>query len=206
MIGLEERLRTVEGVTSIKVELGEEGVDAIKVEVAQGADEADVLEEIRQVLVAYGLRSRRPGWRLGSRRVSPAIIAETSDDEAGDLNGTGVGEVFNPFSAPDPPRVSVGQGGDGLVITITQGDRRAEATSDISPIGAAEAMARVVSEFHGFEKPDRVAVVMHELDGERVVTLMLRRGGRVAIAAEVARPLLHDALYLATERALRELH
>ena len=202
MIGLEERLRTVDGVTSIKVELGDEGVDAIKVEVAEGADEADVLEEIRRVLVSYGLRSKRPGWRLGSRRGSPAIIAGTSrDDDALDIGDP----VTHDFDLPEPPRVSVGQGGDGLVISVVQGDRRAEATSDISPIGAAEAMARVVSEFHGLAKPERVAVVMHELDGERVVTLMLRSGGKTALAAELARPLLHDALYIATERALREL-
>lgn len=202
MIGLEERLRTVDGVTSIKVELGDEGVDAIKVEVAEGADEADVLEEIRRVLVSYGLRSKRPGWRLGSRRGSPAIIAGSSrDDDVPDIGEP----VAHDLDLPEPPRVSVGQGGDGLVISVVQGDRRAEATSDISPIGAAEAMARVVSEFHGLTRPDRVAVVMHELDGERVVTLMLRSGGKTALTAELARPLLHDALYIATERALREL-
>jgi hypothetical protein len=255
VIGLEDRLRTVEGVASIRVELGEEGVDAIKVEVHPGADEAGVLEEIRQVLVAYGLRSRKPGWKLGSRRTPPAIVAEVADvtrnHNAGsapggdlfDLRDGGlppIGEIprngtevrldvtppegvldappstvtrLGPAQRPTPPlpkeeempRVRVQQGGKGLVIALSGNGREVEATADISPIGAAEAMAKVVSDFHGLVRPDRVAVVMHELDGERVVTLMLRRGSESAIAVEVARPMLHDALYLATQTALRKL-
>jgi hypothetical protein len=257
VIGLEDRLRTVEGVASIRVELGEEGVDAIKVEVHPGADEAGVLEEIRQVLVAYGLRSRKPGWKLGSRRTPPAIVAEIAevagvpspapgrdlfDLRDGGLppigetprNGTEVRLDVTPPEGlvdgaspvrlgmvPPPvpplpkdqelpkdhemPRVRVQQGGKGLVITLSGSGREVEATADISPIGAAEAMAKVVSDFHGLVRPDRVAVVMHELDGERVVTLLLRRGSDSAIAVEVARPMLHDALYLATQTALRRL-
>jgi hypothetical protein len=215
MIGLEDRLRTVEGVASIRVELGEEGVDAIKVEVVPGADEAGVLEEIRKVLVSYGLRSRRPGWRLGTKR-SPAIIAEVAgaagetpapQERPAEVESPAEVEIPAPADAgaDDLPRVTVHQGGRGLVISITAGQRSAEASSDISPIGAAEAMARVVAEFHGLSRPDRVAVVMHELDGERVVTLLARRGDRSVVAAEPARPLLHDALYLATERVLRDL-
>jgi hypothetical protein len=255
VIGLEDRLRTVEGVASIRVELGEEGVDAIKVEVLPDADEAGVLEEIRQVLVAYGLRSRKPGWKLGSRRTPPAIVAKVADiPAAGPAPGGGVfdlgdgglppvggathrgTEVRLDVSPPeglidgthsatarvavdpaaDPvaepsmpaeeiPRVRVQQGGKGLVIALVGNGRQAEATADISPIGAAEAMAKVVADYHGLVRPDRVAVVMHELDGERVVTLLLRRGSESAIAAEVARPMLHDALYLATQTALRTL-
>jgi hypothetical protein len=247
VIGLEDRLRTVDGVASIRVELGEEGVDAIKVEVLPGADEAGVLEEIRQILVAYGLRSRKPGWKLGSRRTPPAIVAEVAPsttvdptDDLFDLKDGGlppIGEValgsidvpshevtldmppppeiFEPepptiersreHSATELPRIKVQQGGQGLVIVLSGEDREVEASSDISPIGAAEAMAKVVADFHGLAKPDRVAVVMHELDGERVVTLLLRRGDDAAVAVEVARPMLHDALYVATERALREL-
>jgi hypothetical protein len=71
--------------------------------------------------------------------------------------------------------VRVQQGGKGLVIALVGNGRQVEATADISPIGAAEAMAKVVADFHGLVRPDRVAVVMHELDGERVVTLLLRR-------------------------------
>ncbi len=246
MIGLEDRLRTVEGVASIRVELGEEGVDAIKVEVLPGADEAGVLEEIRQVLVAYGLRSRKPGWKLGSRRTPPAIVAEVADVAEADISSPGggsggdlfdlrdgglapIGEVprngtevrldvtppeglvdATPTSTRLPmdeemPRVQVQQGGKGLVIALSGNGREVEATADISPIGAAEAMAKVVADFHGLVRPDRVAVVMHELDGERVVTLLLRRGSESAIAVEVARPMLHDALYLATQTALRRL-
>ena len=250
MIGLEDRLRTVEGVASIRVELGEEGVDAIKVEVHPGADEAGVLEEIRQVLVAYGLRSRKPGWKLGSRRTPPAIVAEVAEvtnlpgaapSDLFDLRDGGlppIGEIprngtevrldvtppeglidgtpaarLDLVQQPAPPlpkeqempRVRVQQGGQGLVISLSANGREVEATADISPIGAAEAMAKVVSDFHGLVRPDRVAVVMHELDGERVVTLLLRRGSDSAIAVEVARPMLHDALYLATQTALRKL-
>jgi hypothetical protein len=245
VIGLEDRLRTVEGVASIRVELGDEGVDAIKVEVLPGADEAGVLEEIRQVLVAYGLRSRKPGWKLGSRRTPPAIVAEVADRPTSadlfDLRDGGLPQIgavastapevrldvtppegafdaqtdsalesgsdgpASPWRHGDLPQVTVQQGGKGLVIVLAGEGREVEATADISPIGAAEAMAKVVADFHGFTRPDRVAVVMHELDGERVVTLLVRRGGESAIAVEVARPMLHDALYLATQSALRDL-
>lgn len=246
MIGLEERLRAVDGVATIRVELGDEGVDAIKVEVVPGADEAGVLEEIRQVLVAYGLRSRKPGWKLGSRRTPPAIVAEVAQiadepDPREDLFNLRDGglppigesppngyahEVRLDHSPPDGlfdssatpatvdaapaarlenPEVRVQQGGNGLVIVLAGSGKEVEASSDISPIGAAEAMAKAVADYHGLKRPDRVAVVMHELDGDRVVTLLVRRGAEMAVAVEVARPLLHDALYHATERALRSL-
>ena len=230
MIGLEDRLRTVEGVASIRVELGEAGVDAIKVEVQPDADEAGVLEEIRQVLVAYGLRSRRPGWKLGNRKTSPAIVASIADDPTIELPANGAQnddrpvrlrsvdrsdfgvvespsgvEVAQEIDFETQPKVKVLQGGKGLIISVSGDGRSAEASSDVSPIGAAEAMAKVVADYHGMERPNRVAVVMHELDGERVVTLLMRRGDRSAVAVEVAAPMLHDALYRATVRSLRQL-
>lgn len=240
MIGLEDRLRTVDGVASIQVELGDEGVDAIKVEVQPDADEAGVLEEIRQVLVAYGLRSRRPGWKLGSRKSSPAIVASVADDPTIELPANSAAhtipelpgladlpeigsvesallerapsephrpgtEVAEEIDFDTQPKVKVLQGGKGLIISVSGQGRSAEASSDISPIGAAEAMAKVVADFHGMDRPDRVAVVMHELDGERVVTLLMRRGDRSVVAVEVAAPMLHDALYRATVRALGQL-
>jgi hypothetical protein len=97
------------------------------------------------------------------------------------------------------------QGGDGLIISLADNRRRTEATSDISPIGAAEAMAKVVADFHGIRRPDRVGVVMHELDGERVVTLMVRRGDSSVVVADIARPMLHDALYRAMRTALGDI-
>ena len=236
VIGLEDRLRTVDGVASIRVELGDEGVDAIKVEVTPGADEAGVLEEIRQVLVAYGLRSRRPGWKLGSRRTSPAIVASVSggppttgsseqptlvadqdrlteptaildltDAADGPSTGAPAQADVDPGDGPEEPTVKVLQGGKGLIISVSANGRSVEASSDISPIGAAEAMAKVVADFHDLQRPDRVAVVMHELDGERVVTLLMRRDGESALAAELAQPMLHDALYRATLTTLKRL-
>ncbi len=196
MLGLEDRLRQVDGVSAIRVELGDHGVDSIKVEVHDGVKESEVLEEIRRVLVAYGWRSRRPEW----------LESETASDEqpASLPRLARVEELVEATESPEPT-VSV-QHRDGLmVVALEHDERRVEAAGSVSPIGAAQAMMKALAEWHGVARPDRVAVVMHEMDEEKVVTLMARRGERTALAAEVATPLLHDALYRATARVLTDL-
>lgn len=196
MIGLEDRLKQVDGVSSIRVELGENGVDSIKVEVHDGVEETSVLEEIRRVLVAYGWRSRRPAW------LQHGDAGQTVDLT---LPRFARMEELVAAAEPSPPTVSMRHEGSNMVVVLERDDRRVEATGSVSPIGAAQAMMKAMADWLGVERPDRVAVVMHEMDGEKVVTLMVRRGDQTVLAAEVATPLLHDALFRATNRALREL-
>ena len=196
MLGLEDRLRQVEGVSSIRVELGENGVDSIKVEVRDGVQESEVLEEIRRVLVAYGWRTRRPEWLSAD---------DPMDGDARLPRFARVDELVH-ASAPPPPTVSVRHEGESMIVQLDDADgRHVEAAGAVSPIGAAQAMMKAMSEWLGLPRPDRVAVVMHEMDDQKVVTLMARRGEQTALAAEVATPLLHDALYRATDAVLRQL-
>lgn len=55
--GLETRLRTLPGVTGIRIDLGRDGLEGIHVSIDQNCDESEVLDDIRRILVAYGLRS-----------------------------------------------------------------------------------------------------------------------------------------------------
>lgn len=214
MIGLEDRLRSVAGVESITIELGDEGLEAIRVSIAEGADEAEVLEDIRRILIAYGLRSRRPGLLRGRREV-PEIVPELKVDPpvAGRPEPEPTAEpkpVAEPATegalAGGRPAVRVRPGGKGLVVSLTDpGGRVVEATADRTPMGAAEAMARAVVEWHGWALPDKVSVIVDHLDGEPVVTMLVRRGEGAGASAALVGPSLPDALYEATVQALATL-
>lgn len=192
MIGLEERLRSVEGVADITIELGEDGLDGIRVRITEGSDEAAVLEQIRRILVAYGLRSRRRG--PGGERPLPAIHAEPE----------------SPTAPPAPqggqdPQVEVGSEGGRLVVRLAAGDRRVTATADPSAAGAAEAMVRVVAEWHGLPLPDHLDVFEDRVGDHPLITLVVRRGLVAAAGASVAHPSLTRSLYRAARLALEEL-
>lgn len=193
MIGLEERLRAVEGVADITIELGEDGLDGIRVRITEGSDEAAVLEEIRRILVAYGLRSRRR-WP-GSERPLPAILPETSAPDA----------PVPPPSTGHDPAVVVGSAEGRLQVELRAGDRRVVAAADPSAAGAAEAMVRAVSEWHTLPLPDHLDVFEDRVDDHRVITVVVRRGTAAAAGASVADPSLSRSLYRAARMALEEL-
>ncbi|HEX6947218.1 MAG TPA: hypothetical protein VF246_07690 [Acidimicrobiia bacterium] len=56
--GLTGRLEEIPGVASVTVDLTEEG-GGISIRLEPGADESGVMERLRQILVAYGVRSPR---------------------------------------------------------------------------------------------------------------------------------------------------
>lgn len=184
MIGLEDRLRRVIGVADLTIELGEEGLDSIRVRIDDDSDEGTVLEEIRRILVAYGLRSRRPSKDLESEIVT---ATEVGSEPGG------------------RPRILVGPRGSGLVVKLSADDRQVEATGERSPIGVAEAMVRAVAEWEGEMDPERIAVSLDELDGVPVVTILARREGRTAVACASCSVSLAGGIYNAADTVLREL-
>jgi hypothetical protein len=184
MMGLEDRLRRVDGVADLTVELGTEGLESIRVRIDEGTDEASVLDEIRRILVAYGLRSRRTET-VDSRNVGPAIV--------------GVAE------GPVRPRITVGPRDEGLYVRLTEGDRIVERTGVRSPIGVAVAMVQAVAEWRGSPSPERIALALDDLDETPVVTMLARREGRTAVCAASCAVSLAGGMYQAATGVLSEL-
>ncbi len=183
-MGLEDRLRRVEGVSDLTVELGIEGLESIRVRIDEGTDEASVLDEIRRILVAYGLRSRRA-------------------DAVG--GGDGSSRIVGESEPPLRPRITVGPREEGLYVRLTEGDRTVERTGDRSPIGVAEAMVQAVAEWRGSPAPERIALALDELDETPVVTMLARREGRTAVAAASCAVSLAGGLYQAATGVLSDL-
>ncbi len=68
---LATRLQDIEGVASVVVDLDESG-GGISVRLKPGANEAEVMEKLRSLLVTYGVRSGdRPRLRVGRRPQPP---------------------------------------------------------------------------------------------------------------------------------------
>jgi hypothetical protein len=187
MMGLEDRLRKVRGVADITVELGEVGLESIRVRIDEGTDEAAVLDEIRRILVAYGLRSRK---------TEPVAIEATDSTDS-----TALGDV----EAPLRPRITVGPRGDGLYVRLTEGERIVERQGERSPIGVAEAMVQAVAEWRSVGSPSRIAVALDELDTTPVVTMLARREGRTAVAAASCAVSLAGGIYQAASGVLAGL-
>lgn len=184
MNGLEDRLRKVTGVADLTVELGEEGLESIRVRIDDGTDEAAVLDEIRRILVAYGLRSRR------------------TDRPMFDASGVRtVGQADGPLR----PRITVGPRGDGLYVRLTEGERIVERTGERSPVGVAEAMVRAVADWQFVAAPERIALALDELDETPVVTMLARRDGRTSVAAASCAVSLAGGVYQAATGVLAGL-
>lgn len=184
MIGLEDRLRKVQGVADITIELGEEGLESIRVRIDEGTDEGLVLEEIRRILVAYGLRSRRTERPL--------------------LDATGVRTVGE-ADGPMRPRITVGPRGEGLYVRLTEGERIVERTGERSPVGVAEAMVLAVADWKAVAAPERIALALDELDSTPVVTMLARRDGRTSVAAASCAVSLAGGVYQAATGVLAGL-
>ena len=183
-MGLEDRLRKVSGVADITVELGEVGLESIRVRIDEGTDEAAVLDEIRRILVAYGLRSRK-----------------TETPAADVANPAALGDA----EAPVRPRITVGPRGDGLYVRLTEGERIIERMGERSPIGVAQAMVQAVAEWRSVGSPSRIAVALDELDTTPVVTMLARREGRTSVAAASCAVSLAGGIYQAATGVLAGL-
>ena len=184
MTGLEDRLRSVNGVSDIVVELSDDGLEGIRVRMHEGTDESQILEEIRRILVAYGLKGstrKKPGTsnsavpplELGDDDISEATAPETQSSPPEEQLVVG-GEVPEPVIIP---------AGDQLTVRLHDGSRTVEATSDATPLGAADAMVRAVCDWKGTSYPSRVAVDRLDIDGMDLVIIVARSGTSSAVAA-----------------------
>lgn len=180
MTPLEERLREVEGVADLVVDLEHEGV---RISLQEGIDEESVLEEVRRILAAYGLR---PGARGGVPTV-----------ERPGPPGRTVLEM---------PTVSVRRVADEAEVRLEAGDRVVVARSDRSASAITEAMVTAVSGWIDVPAPDRVSVGRTRVRGEPVVVVVVHRSDGAAAGAGMAAPSLADGLYRASRAAVESLY
>lgn len=186
MSSLEDRLRRVEGVSDLAIELDDKGLRGIRVKVAESSSEAEILEEIRRILVAYGLRSRKTPERLIPRVDTVETFEPVEPLEEG----------LSVVAQPDD---------DGIGVVITSEGRRISTHADRSPLGATEAMVRAVAAWNSQPMPERVALLRTVIDDERLLIVLAKSAGRAGIGAAVVGGSLTMALHRAVSSSLAEL-
>lgn len=203
MTGLEDRLKKVGGVADIVVELDADGLAGVRVRLNEGAQETDVLEEIRRILVAYGLKATR-------RRTAPTSIPslelgveDSPEDPATD--DTGDPPPPAPSATAAPVSVSVVPVDGRLIARLSDESRIVESSAEATPLGATEAMIRATAEWRGVPPPNRIAVDRLDIDGVDVVVLVARRRDLVVTASSVVTSGLGDALGEAAARVMDRL-
>ena len=190
MTGLEDRLKRVGGVADIVVELDADGLAGVRVRLNEGAQETDVLEEIRRILVAYGLKATR-------RRTAPASLPSLElglDDDPEEPTGDDGPDPSDDSGVTAPVNVSVLPVDGRLVARLSDGTRTVEASAEATPLGATEAIIRATAEWRGVPPPHRIAVDRLDIDDADVVVLVARRGQAVVTASSIVSSGLGDAL------------
>jgi hypothetical protein len=199
MTGLEQRLRDVAGVSDIVIELGDEGLDGIRVRMREGTDESAVLEEIRRILVAYGLKgsTRR---RASTSIPIPELELEGDSDAPEAEDVVDLRELGEPEPAPedrrrpDLPDPAIIPAGDQLTVRLSDGARVVEAVAEATPLGAADAMIRALCEWKGAAFPARIAIDRLDIDGTDLVIIVARRNSTAAVGSSAIRGSLAVAL------------
>lgn len=207
MTGLEERLRSVNGVSDIVVELSDDGLEGIRVRMHEGTDESQILEEIRRILVAYGLKgSTRKKSGTSGAPVPPLALG---DDHDLDLATVAEGEASSPSQERQSesiglPNTVIIPAGDQLTIRLQAGSRVVEASSDATPLGAADAMVRAMCDWKGTGYPSRIAVDRLDIDGVDLVIIVARSGSNAAVAASPIEASLAVALRDAAHQVVEQ--
>lgn len=176
--GLAGRLRQVEGVKEVHLDVGEGGIDAIRVRLAPETDEAEVLDEIHRLLAAYGLRTRKVpvAVQRGARDPLPAV-------ETGHLTVEAV---------PIEGELEVRLRGEGRAVI-----RRGSPT----PEGAVGAMASAVAGWQGRDEPAVGGVSIRRIGDHRVVTVVLEHRDQPRAGASIVDGALEKALHHAVVAA-----
>jgi hypothetical protein len=201
MTGLEQRLRDVQGVSDIVIELSDDGLEGIRVRMHEGTDESAVLEEIRRILVAYGLKGS------ARRRTSPsATIPELELEGDSDVDTPATVDLREPPSdldesehaishrRSDLPDPAIIPGGEQLTVRLSDGARVVEAVADATPLGAADAMIRALCEWKGAAFPSRIAIDRLDIDGTDLVIIVAKRNSVASVGSSAIRGSLAVAL------------
>jgi hypothetical protein len=173
--GLRQRLEAIHGVSSIQLELGDTGLTGIRVTLAEGADEAMVLERIRAMLVTYGLKAPEALATPGPSRVfnSEELVTEIAEE----------GQML---------RVEVKGDGDAVVTIV-----------DANPLAAARAVAMARGQLTGNSDVEVMWIGLDQIGSWRILTVLASIGQeKVNAGSAVVTAGWTDALDRAVAAAL----
>lgn len=179
MSTLADRLEDIPGIASVSVDLDEEG-GGINIRLDPGADELEVMERLRAVLIAYGVRSSRPEtveqafpepktskWALGVEvKITPMETGARVEVEGKNVKSfrvvaaepmaiaQGVADAWCRVVGKVPVEivgVSVGDRGD-LTVTATDGETETTGSANVEE-GWESALAFAVGRAIGAVPP-----------------------------------------------------
>lgn len=172
--GLRQRLEAIQGVSSIQLELGDTGLTGIRVTLAEGADEATILDRIRAMLVTYGLKAPQT-ISPGPTRIFAADELVTEIEEAGQLL-----------------RIEVKGEGDAVVTLV-----------DATPLAAARAVGKARAQLTGTGEVEVMWIGLDQIGEWRILTVLASIGDeKVNAGAAVVTKGWADALDRAVAAAL----
>lgn len=169
--GLRQRLENLEGVAGIQLELGETGLSGIRVTLRDGADEAQVLERIRSMLITYGLRS--PG---------PLTAAQ-------------------PEPKADRIRTSITPEGDGMRVEVKLDDKSVVRLVDASPLAAARAVAEGRAILNEQPAPEILWIGLDAVGDYKILTVLAKADDQARVGAAVVGSGWAEALDEAVSKA-----
>jgi len=152
--GLRQRLENLEGVASIHLELAETGLSGIRVTLIEGADEANVLERIRSMLVTYGLRS--PGRLQDDSSITPQP------------------------TMTDRIETQITPEGEGMRVEVRGEGRSVVRLVDATPLAAAIAVAEGRAILQGRATPRVLWIGLDVIGDWKVLTVLMKDDSEAA--------------------------
>jgi hypothetical protein len=218
MAGLEDRLRNLAGVSGISVELADDGsLQWIRVRPEPGAEEAEILEDIRRILFAYNFSSDEAGESRGDTELTSVDVEDAGGEAHYQVSPKGSAseskrttEQSVSRSKPSGDRegspirreIKAGPGVWGLQVTLSDGGDVITSSHPRSPEGAALAMLDVVARSEGWKEVDSAVTSIARLGDRRVLVVVGSRGDLYAAGAADLGEGWARALYKAARAAI----
>lgn len=193
MTGLKSRLESINGVENIELELGDAGLEGITVRLTEGADELQVLESVRRLLVAYGSASSRVlaasvaevGGSVGESSQTHQVL-DVDEAPSEMIDSTPVrlvssGETAAALVTPIGDRIelSITPAGDrsAAQVLYIRGDRTLSRQVPSSARGIVQAVLDMAAECAGREPITVIGLNLSAIEGMRVLTVIAGNEG-----------------------------
>lgn len=201
MNGLKSRLESIPGVESIELELSDTGLEGITVRLTEGADELQVLDGVRRLLVAYGTGSPRVLASSAGEVSAPTTPERTAnhvidvEEAPSDMDDTPVRLVSSgarsaAMLTPEGKRIelAITPAGDrsAAQVVYRRGERTLSRQVPSSARGIVQAVLDMAADCAGREPISVIALNLSAIEGVRVLTVIAGNEGETPKVSTVS--------------------